>query len=466
MILAFLLLPILIGSYTLGPTLRRLYPGSDVLRPINRKMLFLLPIFTMGRLLLQSSPPKRVTTYLTLPIKEKGLLRGKLMLSFISLHTALALVMVMPLWVVVVWPVLTTAQAFGWLGAALLVAIVGPSFGTELLQTLGGKRPRWFAGALIAGTGIIAADVAMGPDLFQTVSGLLFSSPLVGLGATLTVAGGTYKGLLHLMQTRLEIDRRAERDKHFNWDQVIYQSIEHWLPAGRLIALELRQAFRTRRLQSVILYTTFLVAGIHAWGFTTNIFPKGPVSTLHLVLVSTTGIGGCTIGMGHLILGISADYADGLLSQPIKLKNIVRGKLTILWLSTAPGTVLLLATCGWMALRESLFFIASVFWWWGIIVPALIWINMGIRNPVDLSASHFSLHSNFYSMATIFISLSPLIACVIVKGSNQWWIVTACMALFGLAGIFILLHTVAPFTGELAENRIEMLEGFRKNPPI
>lgn len=466
-LLLFLLIPIAGGSYALGSVLRELYPSTDTLRLLNGGLIYLLPILTVSRFLIQSPISERVSTYLALPINRQDLLQGQALLPLISVHSVFALVMVVPLWTAEVWTSLSPVQALAWLGSALLVAVLLPSLGAQGLQILLGRRPRWFVGALAGGAGVVAADAILGSDLFRAASRFVFGAPLAGLISTLAGTGGVYAGLLRLMRERLEIDQHTEprRGGTPSWSQTVYRWVEQ-TPAGRLVAMELRQIFRTRRLRGVILYTTLIVIGIHIWGFITVVFLGKPINILYLVLASTTGIGGCAIGLGPLIIGISADHADELFTQPIRLKDIVWGKLTILWLSTGPGAVLLLIACGWMPLRETLLFTGAVFWWWGVIVPGLIWINLHTRNPVDLSASHFSLQNNFHSLTTIFLALSPLVACVAVENTGQWWTVVAGMGLLGLAGICVLIYTTMPLTGKLARHRLKILEGFRENPPI
>jgi hypothetical protein len=75
-LLLFLLFPLGLGSYVLGDVLRELYPDAGALRLINGGMLYLVPVLTASRFLLQSPPSERVAPYVALPILVLGVLWG------------------------------------------------------------------------------------------------------------------------------------------------------------------------------------------------------------------------------------------------------------------------------------------------------------------------------------------------------------------------------------------------------
>ena len=208
-LLLFFLFPLGLSSYVLGDVLRELYPEADALRLINGGMLYLVPALTVSRFLLQSPPSERMAPYVSLPISPSGLLHGQVALSLLSLHTLFAAVLVGPVWAAEVMAAWSSPGAAAWLAIALLVTVVIPSHGANLLHLLLGRRPWGFVGALAGITLCFVADAVVGPDLFRGLSRLVFGRPSVGLGVAVGVVGSTHAALLRVMRTRLEVDRRT-----------------------------------------------------------------------------------------------------------------------------------------------------------------------------------------------------------------------------------------------------------------
>jgi hypothetical protein len=467
-LLLFLLLPIASGSYALGSLLRELYPGADPLRLINGGMLYLLPVLTVGRFLLQAPPPERLDTYLALPINQQDLMRGQVLLPFMSIHTVLALVVVVPLWTAEVWPALAPSEALAWLGSVSLLTVVLPCLGGQGMQLLIGQRPKWFSETVTGLIGLFAADALLGPDLIRSASRLMFGTPLVGLLVFLGASGGAYAGLLHLMQNRLEIDRFVglRKKEPPRWSRAFYRWIEQVVPAGRLVAVELRQAARTRRLRGVLTHTLIATILIHGWGIVSvTLSPEGVGSSYYLITLAA-GIGGPTLGVGTLVFSISHGYVGALFTQPHCSTKIVWCKITLLWLSTIPGTLLLTGVCIWLPASTAVFLLSAVLWWWGLVVPVSVWMGIYFRKPVDLSASHLSIKTDFYTLPTLLLAFLPMVGFVLAESTGSWWEVSGGMSVVGFAGLCLFAWKTTLVGEHLEHHRHEMFEGFRTNELI
>jgi hypothetical protein len=285
------------GSYNLGTLIRDVNPSGDVRRILNSGMLYLVPTLTAARFVLQSSSSVRMTAYLDLPIGRAGLLRGQVLLYLLSVHTGAAIVLVGPVWVVEVWAVLPVVEAGAWLATALLVAAILPSLGAQLLNVLLGRYPKWFVVVLAGGVGLAGVDVLLALDLLRGLSQGMFGMPIVGLLGALAVTAGLYGGLLRALRARLEIDRGTmPRKTRFSApDAGLYRWIEQTLPAGRLVALEVRQIARSRRLRGLALLG--LAISVCFYGLAAvSLWETGRIAVSRLAFLSVVGLGALPTG--------------------------------------------------------------------------------------------------------------------------------------------------------------------------
>ncbi len=316
-LLVLLLAPLGLGSYVLGDVLRELYPGAGALGLINDGVLYLVPALTASRFMTQSPPSEHVAPYVSLPISGTGLLNGQAALSLLSLHTVFAVVLVGPVWADEIATAWSPLGAAAWLATALLLTVVLASHGAILLHLLLGWRPRGLAGVIALVVGLFSVDATLGPDLFRAASRVIFSRPLVGLACTAFLSTGLHAGLLCAMQTRLEVDRRTmrRRDGPSWWEQALCRWAERTLPAGRLVALELRQMLRTRRMRGIALMGIICAVLFYGIGVSELVL-KGAIGFNGILYIAFFGIGWPSFTVGSAIYGISAGHVDGLFTRP------------------------------------------------------------------------------------------------------------------------------------------------------
>jgi hypothetical protein len=453
-----------LGSLNLGALIREVRPDGDVHRIINSGMLALVPVLTAGRFFLQSPSSMQMTPYLDLPVDRTSLLRGRILMFLLSGHTGAAVVLVVPVWTAEVWTVLPGMDAGAWLGAALLVAAVLPSLGAQLLNVLLGRFPKWFVVVLAGGIALAGADALLALDLFRGLSRGMFGMPIVGLSGTLAVTGGMYWGVLRAMEARLETDRRTtlQEPRPSARDGNLYRWVEQALPVGRLVALELRQIARTRRLRGLALLG--LVVAVGWYGATlAEVFIEIEPS---LAFVGLTGLGP-TFGVGFIVFGISAGRTEGMLARPHSPRSIVWAKLILLWLGMIPGTLLLPVFLPWLSPAQSSLLLGFALWWSGIVVPALVYVAPRLRKPVDTGASAFaiSVHT-LHGIGAYPLVFVPMIAVPIAATSGRWWGTGAVLGGIGLVGLLTLPWTITLLVRQFASHRHGMMAGFRENEPV
>lgn len=466
-LLLLALFPLGLGGYLIGDVLRALFPEADALRLINGGVLYLVPVLAIGRFLFQPPPSERVATYVSLPIPKTGLLHGQMILSLLSLHTVLAVVLVGPVWAAEILGARGAVGAAAWLAVALLLTVVLPSHGATLLQLLLGRRPGWGAGALVGIALAFAADAAMGPDLFRGLSRAVFGRPVGGLIGAAAGVGGTHLLLLRAMRARLEVDRRAgaRAGGPSPWGRAVYRWVERTLPAGRLVALEVRQIARTRRLRSLALVGCLMVVYFYGFSLLTG-DAEGLIDHGDLVMICLLGVAGPTYGLGQWIFGTWAAHATGLFARPHPLPDIMRGRILVLWAGLVPGTVVTAGVLPWLPLPRAAVLLGVATFWWGVVVPTFVYLGPHVRTPVDPAASMFTMNTNTHGLRLLPIVFAVILAPLLVLITGTWWGVAGVYGGLGLAGVLFVAGTVDPFARKLDRHRREMLEGFRERESI
>ncbi len=468
-LLVLLLAPLGLGSYVLGDVLRELFPEADALALINAGMLYLVPVLMTSRFLLQSPPSERVASYAVLPVSRRGLLNGQALLSLLSVHTVFAVVLVVPVWAAEIATAWSPVAAGAWLATALLLTVVLASHGAILLHLLLGQRPRGFAGVIALVVGLFSVDATLGPDLFRAASRVILGRPLVGLACTAFLATGLHVGLLRAMQTRLEVDRRTtgRRDGPSWWEQALRRWAERTLPAGRLVALELRQIFRTRRMRGIALMGIICAVLFYGVGISELVL-KGAIGVNGILYIVSFGIGWPSFTVGSVIYGISAGHVDGLFTRPHPFSEVVTAKLALLWTGLLPGTLLLPALAPWIRPDYAVFLLGCALYWWGVGTPAILYAGPRFRTPVDTAASSASMAMTESSRGLILLPIpfGLMVGTITAYATGGWLLVAAVLGGAGLAGLGVVAWTLRPFARQLNQHRHAMLEGFRENEPV
>lgn len=466
-LLVLFLFPLGLFGYMLGDALRELYPDANALRLINGGMLYLVPALTASRFFLQSPPSERVAPYVSLPIPQANLLHGQAALSLLSLHTLFAVVLVGPVWAGEVVAALPLVEAAAWLASALLLAVVLPSYGANLLHLLLGRRPRWLFAGLAGLAGLFAVDATLGPDGARAVSRFVFGAPAGGLVVAVLATGATYTALFRTMKARLEVDRRTSRriGGPSRWGRTIYRWIENTLPAGRLVALELRQIFRTRRLRGLAFMGVLGVIYFYGFSILSSETEK-LIDASALVWICFLALPGPTYFLGQWGLGTRAGHANSLFARPHRLTTIMLSHIVVLWIGLIPGTLVTAGVLPWLSLGRAAFLLGMVLFWWGVAVPGIVYLSPHSRTPVDLSESMYTMNTNTHGFRLLPVYVPVLLAPFLASITEAWWTVAGVVGGLGLAGLLGIAWTTAPFARKLDRHRRQMVAGFQENEPI
>jgi hypothetical protein len=236
------------------------------------------------------------------------------------------------------------------------------------------------------------------------------------------------------------------------------------------VALELRQLVRTRRLRGLALMGITIALTFFALSVAeVYVGTSAEIGANAVMNVAFWGLGGALIGVSVQAYAVSAGHIEGTFARPHQLKAVVASKIALLWTGLVPGTVFLLGLLPWLSLRVGTFLGACALYWWGVIVPAMVYLGAQMRAPVDLSASAFSFDGTVGNLAGV--ALAPVILVVIVGSAvaaltDAWWTVAAVIGGMGLLGLGVVFWSLRPLAQHLDHHRREMVEGFREHELI
>ncbi len=457
-----------IASYLAPELIRMQYPNADALALIHGSMLHLVLGLTVVRFLFRFVRAEQLEPYLTLPVSRNGLLRAQVLLSLVSPYTLLALVLVVPFWTAEMGVASTTLGALAWLASALLLTVVVPALGMQGLNLLMRYRPKIGGVGLLLGVGALWLDTAAGSNLVATVSQLIFGIPVAGLGCTAVLVSGILFMHLRAMRVRLHTDRLPPRqnEARSGWSQVVYQWLKKRGPAGRLVALDLRQTVRTRGVRGLLLVVCLVVS-------VSGVLIAIDTGALATGVFAFTNVGVLAFGIGIGAFRVFSGYADGLLARPHSLRAVVKNRLAVLGLWLLPGTIGMLCMLPWISPGLASFLLALALpFSYGIVVPALVYLGAKTRIPFNTNAPYLaswgdpSGHKAELSFKVLFPGmLASAIGVGIARVLESWWIVSGAFAGLGLLGLLSLPWVVHATTSQFVRHRHTMLEGFRTNEP-
>ena len=437
-----LLFPVGALSYFIGEGLRDVYPNADVLRLLNRGVLYVPLVFLVSRFFLQARPGVRLQPYLPLPLNRRALVHTQALLPVASLHSLFAAVALVPLWAHEILGTLPPVSALAWLVAALVWAVLVPSYGAQLLQTTLGRRPARFAGLAAITAVVLAVDAWLGFDLLPTVSGGLFGRPLLGLAATGTLAAALHEGTVQSVLRTLRADDTGRQRRGTVLPSAVRSWVERTLPGGRYAVLELQLIARHRRTRGFALFgigfglAFAIILGTEAW-------VNGAVENgVNLFNAAFWGVAGFIVQYGPLCIGISSSFVDGV--------------LPILFL---------------LPVHQSALFLGLAVYMLSILCPLYVYFGPKMRKPVDLSKSSFSISKGSFHAIGILPALIPVLVAPLVlitaDGRTLWYAAAAALAGLGLLSLLILrIQGLAWMEAQLRENRHDLADGFRTNDPI
>lgn len=466
-----LLFPVGALSYFIGEGLRDVYPNADVVRLINRGVLYVPLAFLVSRFFLQARPGVRLQPYLPLPLSRRSLVHTQALLPVASLHSLFATVALVPLWTHEILGTLPPVSAVAWLMGALTWAVLIPSYGAQLLQTTLGRRPARFAGLAALTAVALAVDAWLDLDLVPRLSSGLFGRPLLGLAATGALAAALHEGTVQSVLQTLRTDDTGRRRRGTVLPPAVRSWVERTLPGGRHAVLELQLIARHRRTRGFALFGIgfgllfAVLLGGEAWA-------GGAIENgVNLFNAAFWGVAGFMVQYGPLCIGISSSFVDGLLTRPAKPRQFLLAKLTVMWAGAAPTLLVFLPILALLPIHQSALFLGLVVYMLSILCPLYVYFGPKMRKPVDLSKSSFSISKGSFHAIGILPAAIPVLivpfVLITADGHLVWYATAGAFIGVSLLSLFFLrIRGLKWMEAQLRENRHDLADGFRTNDPI
>lgn len=456
----FLLAPLFALGWTLPVLLETLYPDTPPQQALSR---LLLPGFVAAfpvRVLFHAGSRGTLQPYRILPLSRRPLAAADVTLHFASTHTLAALAFLAPAWWQVIRPATSPTESVLWLLAAL--ALVGVwTLAALFLHASLGRRSRWFWGAVVGSLAVGAADVWTEVSLVSAVSGPALQRPWIGL----FLFGGTAAIL-----ARRVIDARVDALRHSpasatsrmpSWLEAIAHRLSRYGDTGRYAALELRRAFRQRRLRGL------LIMGILMGPYVGVIDQMGSGSGDSFLWVLWGMGGGIVLIYAPFVIAAEHAHLDGIITAPANPESMMRGKIVfyqigvlVCALLNAPMLAFLSADTVWFALAALPLVL-------GVMAPMMPWVGAGTPVPMDPGRSVFSFSANtsLHTLPLIvpFIGIGVVAIVFDATGQAFWLLALAAPGLAGLAAFRFWARTAAR---RLHRRRHRLVRDLRTKDPL
>jgi hypothetical protein len=216
-----------------------------------------------------------------------------------------------------------------------------------------------------------------------------------------------------------------------SWLEAIAHRLSRYGDTGRYAALELRRAFRQRRLRGL------LIIGILMGPYVGVIDQIGSGGGDSFLWVLWGMGGGFVLIYAPFVIAAEHAHLDRIITAPADPESMMRGKIVfyqigvlVCALLNAPMLAFLSADTAWLALAALPLVL-------GVMAPMMPWVGAGTPVPMDPGRSVFSFSANtsLHTLPLIvpFIGIGVVAIVFDATGRSVWLLALAAPGLAGLA---------------------------------
>ena len=456
----FFLVPLFVLGWTLPVLLKTLYPDVPAQRALSR---LLLPGFVAAfpvRVLFHAASRGTLQPYRLLPLSRRALAAADVTLHFVSTHTLAVLAILAPAWWQIIRPETSLTGSILWMLAAL--ALVGVwTLAALFLHASFGRRSRWFWGVVVGSLAVGAADVWTEISLLSAVSEPALQRPWIGLFLFGGTAAVLAQRVLDARVNALRHPPTSAASRMPSWLEAVARRLSRYGNTGRYAALELRRAFRQRRLRGLLVMGVLM--GPY-FGVVDQIGSGGGDSFLWVLY----GMGG-GFALFYAPFVIAAEHAhlDGILTAPADPESMMRGKIVfyqmgvlVCALLNAPLLAFLSADTAWLALATLPLVL-------GVMAPMMPWVGAGTPVPMDPGRSVFSFSANtsLHTLPLVVPFTGILVVAFVFDATDRtFWLLA--LAAPGLAGLAAFRFWARAAARRLYRRRHRLLRDLRTKDPM
>jgi hypothetical protein len=449
----------LLGFFT-KEILESAYPDEELLSPVF--MSFALYYFLSDlvvRFMLQDLKVLSIQHYLILPIRKNKLVHFLLQSSLFNFFNLLALLLIVPFGIRVVFAEYGSIGFSFWLISILALISFNHFLAIYLKRILAVDFRIFIAAALIISSLFILTYLELIDleGISQTLLSPLAASNwawLIPIGLLVGVYQLNYQFLLKMTYLdRWKTKSDEARTGNFGF-------LERRGAIGFLVANELKLIFRHKRTKTAAVFGFILVL----YGL---IFY--PIDTYNqgygwLLFVGIFVTGAFMINYGQFIVSWESAYFDGILTRAFNVEDYFKAKLFLL---IASSVLLYLLSMGYLYFGIKALYINTAAFLYNIGVNSfvLLFASTYNRKPIDLSkGSAFNYQG---TSATQFVIIIPLMVVpfVLFQAFNVFnrpiWGLIAIGAL-GLIGLLFHRYLIKAVVQNFFEKKYRNAEGYRQ----
>lgn len=324
----YLVISFLVLGLVAGEIIKEFFPEREVIGIGGAFLLFYFPLDVISRYFLQKFPTLSVKPYLLLPVRKKDMINYLLRRSLLSFFSFLPLFLAIPFFLVEVYPHygLTESLGFIFLVFGIILASNYVAFWVSKASDMNRVAPLIVLVLLLGWIFLEFKGVISLFPYMEKVALVFFSNALLWPLALLPGIA-MYLYLSGYFKRCLSIETGASTESYVPNLSLGFFS-NRFGRAGKLMDLELRLLFRSKRARSYLLISLLVL-----------FFPlflridEGEGAAITYLVFGLMMTGMIALNHGQLMLSWNSMHFDLLLSRGNTIRDIFRAKYYILALS-------------------------------------------------------------------------------------------------------------------------------------
>ncbi len=458
-ILYLLVLALAVG-FGMELLIGKVLPEKDVFYVFNGIILYYFAVDFLMRLQLQELPTLSIVPYLHLNIPKQKIV------SYLNIRCLFSVFNLLPLIIFIPFCSTAIADVYGPLVSTMyILAIVSlcifnnyTAMYTKRLTTISVKAIFLVVIIIVCIALLEYYSILSITALSNRIFSLIDNYPLLGFAFLVAAIAMFRLNSIYLRQNMYTEELESAPVKRTSTD---YPFLDRFGAVGVFLALELKLILRHKRSRSAIVMSLFFML----YGF---LFYKQELlarDEIHMMIFAAIFMTGSTISIyGQFMFGWQGAYFDGLLANPMNLKDFIKAKFLLF---TCSATIVTLAISLYGFISWKILAIQIAAYLYNIGLGSVIVLYFATRNTKAVDLSKGATFNYQGVSATQFILLIPylLIPYIFylpfaITGNPYRGV--ACLALAGLIGLVARGYFVSFITNELYKKRYKLAEGYRE----
>lgn len=451
----------LVLGFSLYNILTEYVADRSPIHAVNSVLLLWVVMELFMRFFLQTLPTLNIKPLMVQPVKQNSVIHFVLIKSIFSFYNILSLLVFIPfIFTCVKNGVLTSPQALGWL-IAILGILLSVNFSNFLLKKKFTDNTQQLLPYIFI-VGVLAALEYFGVFSIIRYTGRAMDYVLnypalallpLGIGMSLYVWNYLTLRSKFYLDSSLKSKVTEAKALNLSW-------LDRFGPLAPFIKLDIKLLWRNKRPKTTLYMAVFFLA--YGLIFYTNEVYSG-IPTWRIFLgIFMTGI--FMINFGQFIPAWDSSYYPLMMSQNIPLKEYLRSKAALMYLSIL---ILFLGTLPYAYFGIEIVFahLAAAIYNAGINIPVLLFSGSFNKKRIDLEKSVFMNYQGTGAaqwLVGIPVLLVPVVIWYVIYTFSSQTTANLVLAGIGIIGIAFNSSVLGFITQAYRERKYEAINGFKQ----